>query len=138
MRLFSWFESTINNTTVGSSSIEFNCINFSFSRKACLAGNGSTILGNQVLSSSQHVFTNFPKTNLLIFLFHQYFSVEKENKFLIGQKRHIFSLTCERLRKLKQIFHNVWWKKFVDWYWENSRKHVVNLTFDCHFAFFRQ
>ena len=92
MRLFSWFESTIDNTTVGSSSIEFNCINFSFSRKACLAGNGSTILGNQVLSSSQHVFTNFPNTNLLIFLFQQYFSVEKETNSLIFKKCIFFSV----------------------------------------------
>ena len=26
--------------------------------------------------------------------FHQYFSVEKENKILIGQKRHFFSVLC--------------------------------------------
>jgi hypothetical protein len=57
-----------------------------------------------------HEFSEYEST----IFFYQYFSVENENKFFIGQKMHTFSLTCERLRKLKQILHNVWWKKFVD------------------------
>ena len=38
-------------------------------------------------------------------LYLQYFSLEKENKFLIGQKS-LFFLSYEHLRKSKQILHD--------------------------------
>ena len=44
--------------------------------------------------------------------FHQYFSVEKENKFVIGHIRH-FILSFEHLRKSKQKIRRLVFGKFV-------------------------
>ena len=55
-------------------------------------------------SSSRHVFTNFLNTNLRIF-----FSVEKENKFLI---KYIDQNSFDHLSKSKQIYLITYCSKF--------------------------
>ena len=45
--------------------------------------------------------------------FHQYFSVAKENKFLIGQIHKTFFLSFEHLRKSKQKIRRLVFGKFV-------------------------
>ena len=83
---------------------------------------GGSTIGTRIneaiplLSSSQHVLTNIPNTNLLIF--HQYFVVEKENKFLHLQKI-IFFISFENLGKSEQMMYDIWHKKIVESFLEN-------------------
>ena len=58
--------------------------------------------------------------------FHQYFSVGKENKFLIGHKMHFFLPLLSILDDQNKYYLIFVRKKMVDSYKENSWKHVVS------------
>ena len=76
----------------------------------------------QLLSSSRHVFTNFPFTSQRIFS-PIFFSCKKK------QFSYWFFSQFVALSKNNNILRKIWWKKFVDSYWENSSKYVVSSTF---------